>query len=178
MHPDDLPAPDFSPISAQRLPTIIQAVQRLQADIENGDGPHVARDAVVRRMARLEGGETLGGSDAVSRELPQATRLAIQLLFERVKHGNQAEWLDACKEFFVAVSDTKSDTQKKSASKGPRNLQEFQSFIKKFKQKRKQSTSNEQAALEIAAESISDPDEALRESRRLLRTFYRHKNRR
>jgi hypothetical protein len=101
-HPD-FPARDFTSITKARLPAIIEAAKRLQADIEAGREPHIVREAIVRLMARLEGGETLAGSDAVSREFEQRDRFAIQALFDGLKHGGKAGWLGTCNTFLDAV---------------------------------------------------------------------------
>src|SRR5262249_18977301 len=103
MHPDDLPARDFSSITPARLPAISDAVRHLQAEIEAGNEPHVANEAVVRLMAILESGPTLAGSDAVSRDFEQPMRLAIQALFDGLKYGGRAGWLDTCKAFLDAM---------------------------------------------------------------------------
>jgi hypothetical protein len=107
MHPADLPAVDYSPITFGRLPAIIAAVRQLQADTESGDRPRVAAEAVVRMMGRLEGGEGLSANDpenaAIATTLPAATRRAVHFLFETLKHDSQAQWPAACAKLLDAV---------------------------------------------------------------------------
>src|SRR5262245_20484020 len=101
MHPDDLPARDFSSVTPDRLSAIIDAVQSLQAE-KGGTGRHVAREVVLRQMARLEGDESLD-SEAISHDIPQPIRLALQSLFDGLKYGGRASEPGTCDTFLDAV---------------------------------------------------------------------------
>src|SRR5262249_14455000 len=86
----DIVAVDFSPITPERLPAIIDAVEGYLHQIKEGSRDvHAACENVLRLMAKLEGGAGLSTAfDApISREFSSRVREAIVFLFDDLKRG-------------------------------------------------------------------------------------------